>query len=217
MFLENKYTNTYFRIILKAIRSNRKKTDGVYYESHHIYPKSICPERKNDKSNKVLLTAKEHYICHLLLIKMTNGCAKRSMCNAFKYMKASSKLHERYNSRLFSFFREKYYEQSKGRPVSNISRQKSSQSQLGEKSYWYGRKRSEENKDKIRQSKLGKPRSSDTKQKLSDKMAKRWKIIHPNGIEENITNLASFCRENKLHDGHLSVGKTKGYQAFRLD
>jgi hypothetical protein len=44
---------------------NRKKGDGEYYESHHIVPKWM--NGSNHKSNLVLLTAREHYLCHYLL------------------------------------------------------------------------------------------------------------------------------------------------------
>jgi hypothetical protein len=55
----------YDAIIEKAKLENRKKGCGVYYEKHHILPKSIGGT--NDAANLVLLTAKEHYICHRLL------------------------------------------------------------------------------------------------------------------------------------------------------
>lgn len=41
-------------------------TDG-YTECHHILPKSLGGS--NDKSNLINLTAREHFICHLLLTK----------------------------------------------------------------------------------------------------------------------------------------------------
>lgn len=62
------------KIILNAKdeekRGLRKKKNGTIYESHHIFPKSLFPQYKNIKSNKVLLTLREHYFCHLLLIKI---------------------------------------------------------------------------------------------------------------------------------------------------
>lgn len=57
----------YENIIKKAESENRNKTkDGVLYERHHIIPKSCGG--LNDKTNLVLLTPKEHYICHRLLV-----------------------------------------------------------------------------------------------------------------------------------------------------
>lgn len=58
------------KIISNAKSQNRKKGNGIYYEKHHILPKSIYPKWCLKKSNLVLLTAKEHYFCHKLLMKI---------------------------------------------------------------------------------------------------------------------------------------------------
>ena len=42
-------------------------SDDVYVEKHHIKPKSIYPDLKNDQSNIVKLLPEEHYKCHQLL------------------------------------------------------------------------------------------------------------------------------------------------------
>lgn len=61
-------------MIEKAISENRKKKDGVYFEDHHIIP--VCLGGSNNKSNKVLLTGKEHFIAHKLLIEIYPGNEK---------------------------------------------------------------------------------------------------------------------------------------------
>jgi hypothetical protein len=68
IFINNKYTKMYFSIIENAKNQFRKKSKDSYFESHHIFPKSLGG--KNSKDNLILLTYKEHYICHWLLIKM---------------------------------------------------------------------------------------------------------------------------------------------------
>lgn len=55
----------YENIIANAQRQNRRKHNGTYYEKHHITPK--CLGGTNNKDNLVLLTAKEHFVCHKLL------------------------------------------------------------------------------------------------------------------------------------------------------
>lgn len=85
MYLQNKYTNWYNNIITNAKSRNlhtRKQAKKVlgYPERHHIIPKSLSGS--DHKENLIFLTAKEHYICHLLLPKMTEGSARRSMCHA---------------------------------------------------------------------------------------------------------------------------------------
>ena len=60
------YTKTYYQIIEKR----RHIEPEGYVERHHIIPKS---EGGDDSHNNIVaLTAREHYICHLLLAKIYN-------------------------------------------------------------------------------------------------------------------------------------------------
>lgn len=52
----------YFSIIRQALQEGRKKNEGVYYEAHHIIPRSF-----GKKSTTVLLTPEEHYRVHRIL------------------------------------------------------------------------------------------------------------------------------------------------------
>ena len=85
MFNLSKYTNYYFQIINSAINSKRIKSKSIYYESHHIIPKSLGGSNKIE--NLVLLTPREHFICHWLLTKMVNTTyEKQKMVHAFSGM-----------------------------------------------------------------------------------------------------------------------------------
>ena len=64
------YRRIYCKIISYAKSQNRHKGDGNYYERHHILPKSLFPLWAKRKSNIVLLTAREHFFVHQLLIKI---------------------------------------------------------------------------------------------------------------------------------------------------
>ena len=66
MYLHNKYTTIYYNIVNRA--KSRILSPDIYTEKHHIIPKSLGGD--NSKDNLVSLTAKEHYICHLLLTRM---------------------------------------------------------------------------------------------------------------------------------------------------
>lgn len=66
MFLNNKYTKTYFRIIERAKNQNTIKLKS--HQTHHIVPKSIGGT--DEANNLVNLTYKEHRVCHCLLVKM---------------------------------------------------------------------------------------------------------------------------------------------------
>lgn len=62
------YMNVYQKLIHKA--QSRQKPD-CYTETHHIMPKSLGGT--NDPNNLVELTAREHFIAHLLLAKIYGG------------------------------------------------------------------------------------------------------------------------------------------------
>jgi hypothetical protein len=95
MFLDNKYSKKYFSIIT-ARQSNA--IEG-YSERHHIIPSSLGGS--NDRMNMVRLTAREHWVCHLLLPKMLEGVAKHKMMAAIGRMAVSNKNGFRHNSRTY--------------------------------------------------------------------------------------------------------------------
>ena len=111
MFYSNKYTNWYYSIIKNIQCQDRKKlskthSDFIYYERHHIIPKSLGGI---DKNNVVLVTAKEHFILHILLTKMCISTKHtQQMLNALIKMKQSNKYQNRYfNTRLYEYLKKK--------------------------------------------------------------------------------------------------------------
>lgn len=107
MFLQNKYTKWYFSIVEKARLEARSKKN-CYYESHHSIPKSLGGSDKID--NKVLLTAKEHFICHLLLCRMTKeGSNERAkMLHAFMLMRGNNCWQFRYVGKTYNLIKKEY-------------------------------------------------------------------------------------------------------------
>ncbi|MHB8123868.1 MAG: hypothetical protein ACYDG4_17230 [Desulfuromonadaceae bacterium] len=82
------YRKIYGNIVKKAKAENRKKSKEIYYERHHIIPTFMFSSSIRNKSgrnmghisgdpdsekNMVLLTAREHFLCHLLLYKFLKG------------------------------------------------------------------------------------------------------------------------------------------------
>lgn len=100
MFIKNKYTKYYNQLIQH--RKENVISEG-YYENHHIIPKSLGGT--DDKSNLVKLTAREHYIAHKLLTKMTEGLAKRKMWWAFHRIIHSKNSDFKLNSLNYERFR----------------------------------------------------------------------------------------------------------------
>lgn len=116
VFIDNKYTATYYRIIDKA--RNRILPNDIYSEDHHIIPECFYKHRvregpigwlegnPNDPSNFSRLTAREHFVCHQLLIKMVEGHAKYKMLEAFTYFSNNAKRNLRFNSRHYAMLKE---------------------------------------------------------------------------------------------------------------
>lgn len=121
----------YSDIIENAQSKNRKKLkrddeNYVYYERHHILPR--CVEGGNEKENLVLLTAKEHFVCHKLLVEIFPEEPK--LINAYFLMctKASSSGERNYKVGL------REYEK-----VKELYSKLVSERQIGEKNHMYGK------------------------------------------------------------------------------
>jgi hypothetical protein len=113
MYLQNKYTRWYYNIIQRA--KSRTLPADVYIEKHHVIPKSFGGEDTNE--NLVYLTAKEHFVCHLLLTKMTTGLQRRSMAfAAWQMTHIDGRPRHRPGSRIYSFLRKQLSESYKGIP-----------------------------------------------------------------------------------------------------
>lgn len=82
MFLNNKYTKIYYKIINRALLRNHLKERYDGFQSHHIMPR--CAGGGDSADNLVLLTYKEHRVCHCLLVKMTEGIIKYKLMYAYK-------------------------------------------------------------------------------------------------------------------------------------
>lgn len=100
IFLESKdqtkYLKWYNNIILN--RQNNPLIGG-YKEKHHIIPRSLGGS--NEHTNLIYLTAREHYICHMLLVEIYRKDKESflKMLSAFMMMKTrsiNSKLYEKY-------------------------------------------------------------------------------------------------------------------------
>lgn len=96
IFINNKYTKWYFQIIENA---KDRETIG-YSERHHILPR--CLNGGNERGNLIRLTAREHFICHWLLIKMTDRINRKPLLYALFAMRTGNRKQYRYSSRITS-------------------------------------------------------------------------------------------------------------------
>jgi len=228
----------YESIIQKAKLENRIKLrknqkNYVYYENHHIIPRCLGGSEKNE--NKVLLTGKEHYICHKLLTYIYKRNYK--LACAFFRMTYSKFTKHKISSRDYEYAKilksitpisEETRLKMKAHKFTNEHKIKLSEShkgihyenrilnRRGELNTFYGKKHSEESKQKMRKAKLGKIPTEETKQKRSismigknkyertNEMRKNMSIAHKGKklTEEHKTNISKnhYRRKNKIID-----------------
>lgn len=150
----------YEKLIEKAVKRNSTRKDG-YFEHHHIFPRALGGG--DEPENLVYLTAREHYIAHLLLGHIHGG----EMWAPIRFFKIG--LHVK-NSH--------YYEKAKlNQKRSAETREKMSKAKRGctrkVKEGWInplkGKPRakpfSKETLEKMRKAKLGKTQSPETREK----------------------------------------------------
>lgn len=215
MFNDTKYTKWYWNIIRSAQLHQRKKYNGAYFESHHIIPKSLGGS--NAKINLVLLTAKEHYICHLLLPQMcVSPDHKRRMTYAYMQLSCQAnkyRMPHQYHSRMYERFRQMY--------VASIS---------GTNCYMYGIPKTTEQKSKISQTRIanstgagnknpmfGKEHTPDSKSKMSEVKKRR---IQERGVDQHRNNqIIANPRSRAVmdHEGNIfpsvsAAGRHYGYK-----
>lgn len=155
LFIENKYTSWYYSIINKA----KDRTISGYVEKHHIVPRTL--NGKNNKSNIVSLTAREHFICHLLLTKMLTGEDRHKMVYALHMLSNAKNINQqnRYlpSSKLYEYERKIFSEthsirMKKNHPLQNPIHRLSHQQGVDRRgpTSIKGSKRSESMKEKMR-------------------------------------------------------------------
>lgn len=185
LFIENKYYRWYHSIIKNALEQKRiKKPVGSkeyqYFEAHHILPSCVFPEYKSFKKNswnKVLLTAKEHFICHMLLPKFVAKDTHRFKLIHALYAMANqnNKQQQRNNSKMYDYAKKVMIEVRKDQEASREWREKLSKAsktsnhmigKTKELNPFYGKTHSKEIKEKLRTLKLGSKLSENTKEKM---------------------------------------------------
>jgi hypothetical protein len=99
----------YKKIYDAIIERGKNRTLTGYRESHHIVPK--CLNGTDDKDNLVSLTPEEHYLCHLLLVKIYPNNIK--LVKAAMFMVSSNNNVKR-NNKAYGWLKRQYSNYMKG-------------------------------------------------------------------------------------------------------
>jgi hypothetical protein len=207
----NKYEKWYKNII----EISQSRTIDGYFERHHIIPESLGGS--NAPANLTNLTAREHFVCHWLLIKIyPAGEDHWKMLNALRMMRAENSKQKRYTtkitSRVYSKLKQEYAilqsERVKGENNPNFEK------------YWTEEQKNSHSKkikgrvqplnEKIRQisamtGRKRKPFSEDWIKKLSD--AKK-------GINNNMYG-KKHTEESKAKQREKATGRTQTEETIK--
>ena len=202
MFLNNRYTTIYRSIVRRSRKRglDKRVLDG-YYEEHHVLP--VALGGTDDPKNRVLLTAREHFLCHLLLTRMTEGADLVRMKHAFSYMAlCHSSTHDRHktNSHWYQKAREFAAQSRDAQWKANISRalkgrKLSSESIEKMRKSLTGRTLTEEHRRSISRASKERGFSERAKRRMIESKSKCYLATDPSGTQQTVTNLKDWRRQ----------------------
>lgn len=207
------YQRIYNEIIENARKLNRKKKQGIYYENHHIIAR--CMGGNDSTENLVLLSAREHFLCHKLLHRIYPD--NKSIFFAYSCMTMS--LHGRriiISAREFEYIKEMKSKLNSKDSISENCRRR-------HKELMTGRKHTEEHNQKISKTlkSRGLVRSDDFKESVSKKnkgkidppeaRRKRSETIRKKYKEERHFNARKILFDGMVYDRYGDITKELGF------
>lgn len=187
LFMSSFYFMNYLKIYNQIIDRAKERIleQDVYTEKHHIIPK--CIGGTNDFNNIVVLTGREHFICHRLLVKiypnnkklihsfwMMSNCRKDNRYipssrayNEAKILHSKAISEHLIGKKLSKLTKDKISKANLGKKRTEEQRENISNSLKGKPNGWNGRKHSEKAKQKMTEAKIGTKASEETKLKMS--------------------------------------------------
>lgn len=198
----------YKRIYDDLIERARSRKLDCYVENHHVIPK--CIQLNNDT---VALTPEEHYLAHLLLIKIYPG--NKSLIWAAMNMTGTNKNTPR-NNKAYGWLRREFSQMitvcKTGTKHRDDSKEKMRLAKLGKTRQSH----TEETKKKMSEAALGKPKSlshrvamsvarsgksfgphsEETKEKIRDSNINRWLEKSPIDLSRPLSSYSISRREH---------------------
>lgn len=187
---------------LISTRYKRIREKNIYYEQHHIVPKSMGG--LNDEHNLVYLTAREHFIAHWLLWRIYRN---KEMAYAFRCMFKFNNHDNKFSSIAYSEMKEAYSKELGNFNRSEKSRARMSKLMIGNKNG--AGKRSEEAKLNMSKGQLGLKKSESSKLKNS--------LSHL-GNSNRKGKLASDITKSRISESKKGTSwYNDGVKSFQLD
>jgi hypothetical protein len=228
LFINNKYSKCYIQLIdhrKKLLRKKLRKNNPnyEYFESHHIIPRSLGGY--NNPENLVLLTPKEHYICHLLLTKMLTGNNYHKMLYAFNRITNICNYGFKQNSRIYQILRLEFSKmrsslsKGSGNNFHGKSHAQKTKDYLatvcahhGLDNGFFNKTHTQETKDHLSKIAKNRPIQIPPPPMLGDKnpFAKYYKITDPKGNIFVIKCLRTFVKSNDLCWYTIKIYKDAG-------
>jgi hypothetical protein len=207
------YLSIYNIIVEKALAEDRRKRKTndpryVYYERHHIVPG--CIGGLNNKENLVLLTAREHFVIHQLLVKIYPDSHK--LVFALRMLCRNNNRNHIRNNKEYSWIKQKIAEElsvsQKGKPGRGHKYAKGHTMSQGEKNGMYGKTQSADAKRKQSEKALERlpefydfarlPKTESYKQNLRKvKQIRKYVLMSPEGIE----TIFDRCQDASIYSG----------------
>jgi hypothetical protein len=202
LFLENKYSKIYFALMIRA----QGIISGEYTEKHHIWPESLGGPKK-ELWNIAKLTPREHYLAHLLLIKMTEGKARRSMSFALSFFNTWCKNHKRREKTVEGEVASKEFRIMSNSRWYDLSRKLLSEARRGVSP-------SARCRAAVSKAKKGVPLSTEQSRKISVALTKfiSFFAVGPDNKEYHGPDLRKFCKDEGL--SYHTLSKTKDPAPF---
>jgi len=211
------YLSIYNSIISDAQLQNRKRIrrthkNFVYYENHHIIPK--CVGGTNDTQNLILLTAREHFVAHQLLVKIYPN--EHKLVFALRLMCANKNKNHIRNNREYEWIRRAVSNAAsivqKGKPGKGYKFPKGHALSVGGKNGMYGKNHTEEtrkiqsekakNRDPSSYNRL--PKSDLHKENMrKSKQNRRYKLISPADEEYTFDRIADASIFSRVSNATL--------------
>ena len=214
--IENSFIfNKYYKWMVNILESRVNNIPEGYSENHHIIPESFGGP--DDSFNMIRLTAREHFIVHLVMPKCVKGNANKSkMAFALNRLVYGNNREYTYNSKSYEYIKilNQYYSSLRSiKYWSKIEPHERSLMRSGEKNPMFGQTRSQAVKDAVSKAnkgnnyRIGKYHTKESIEKMSENrkgITKGFKWFH--SLETNEWALLETCPEGWKPGRHPDQG-----------